>query len=322
MTYIRTPGQIIKHIYHVDTIQFNRKGQTSVFIYWDGKTCLLMDAGTSNDVETLFKNLNQIGIPYDKIVGIVVTHYHFDHAGGAPVLWQKLSKSNPNFKIFLSKDTYHKLQNAESHLIGAKTTYGDRVGEIPRLQQNAYTIMEQDLPLPIKLSDGYQMKLIATPGHTHDHCAPTLFKDDIPIFCFSGESCGALCRESKPVPMPTSMPPSFNFKKYMESCRKISLLSPEALGFCHFGAIIGKKEIAHYLAQHQNEMIQFREIVNRAYKEQPSTQYVVRQVLEFFEKQKTLSRYDSEPNSRNVIFAVTFGMMVDLGYRNPKYEQA
>ena len=107
----------------------------------------------------------------------------------------------------------------------------------------------------------------------------------------------------------------------MDSCRKIALLSPEVLGFCHFGAILGKKEITDYLAQHQKEMYQFRETVIRAYKEQPNTRYVVRQVLEFFKNQNTISSNDSEPNSLNVIFAITFGMMIDLGYRKPKYEQ-
>ena len=185
MTYIRTPGQIIKHVYLADTMQFSQEGQTSVFIYWDRKTCLLMDAGTSDDVEMVLMNLDQIGIPYDKILGIVFTHYHFDHAGGASSLWKKLSKSNPNFKIYVPEDTYHKLQNAEPHIIGAKTTYGDKVGEMPKLKQKAYTLVKKDVSLPIKMADGYQMKLISTPGHTNDHCAPTLFKNgELPFFLF------------------------------------------------------------------------------------------------------------------------------------------
>ena len=321
MTYLTTPGQIAEHVYLADTIQFKKKGQTSIFFYWDGTTCLLMDVGTSNDVETLLKNLNKIGIPYDKVLGIVVTHYHFDHAGGVTRLWQKFSEQYQNFKIFVPKDTYHKLQNAETHMIGAKTTYGNSVGEMNRLPENAYTIVEKDVPLPLKLADGYQLHLITTPGHTDDHCAPTLFQNNKPVFCFSGESCGALCRETIPVSMPTSMPPAFNFEKYMESCRKIALLSPEILGFCHFGAIIGKEKIADYLAQHQDDMVQFRETVIQAYRVQTDTRYVVRQVLKFFEQQKTISPNESEPNSPNVIFAITYGMMVDLGYRNPKYEQ-
>ncbi len=88
MSYITTPGQIVEHVYLVDTKQFNRERQTSVFIYWDGNTCLLMDVGTSNDIELLIKSLNRIGIPEKKILGAVVTHYHFDHAGGVPELWE------------------------------------------------------------------------------------------------------------------------------------------------------------------------------------------------------------------------------------------
>ncbi len=321
MPYITTPGQITKNVYLVDTKQFSREQQTSVFIYWDGNVCLLMDVGTSNDIDMLFMNLDTIGIPIDKVIGIVVTHYHFDHAGGVPELWKKISKQNPDFKIYTPKDTYHKLQDAESHINGAKTTYGDKVGSICRLPENAYSLVEKDVFLPIKLADGYRLKLIAAPGHTDDHCAPTLFENDAPVFCFAGESCGALCRRSTPVFMPTSMPPMFHFEKYMESCRKIVSLAPDVLGFCHFGVIVGKKEIANSLAQHQKDMVRFRDTVIRAYAEQPDTRYVVKQVLKFFEQQGKLGCNESEPNSPNVIFAVTFGMMIDLGYRKPKYEQ-
>jgi len=321
MPYITTPEQILKHVYLVDTKQFNRARQTSIFIYWDGNICLLMDVGTSNDVETLIRRLNQIGIPENKVAGIVVTHYHFDHAGGVPELWEKLSKQNPNFKIFVPKDTYHKLQNPESHMIGAQTTYGDKVGTMHSLPENAFTLVEKDVFLPIKLADGYQLQLIAVPGHTEDHCAPTLFKKGLPVFCFTGESCGALSIEPTPVFMPTSMPPAFNFEKYMNSCRKIASLAPEILGFCHFGAISGKAQIADCLAQHQKDMYRFRDTVIIAYKEHPDTRYVVSRVIKFFEQQGTISSNESEPNSYNVIFAITFGMMIDLGYRKPKYEQ-
>ena len=321
MPYITTPGQIFKYVYLTDTNQFSRERQTSAFIYWDGDTCLLMDVGTSDDVETLFKNLNQLGIPENKVIGIVVTHYHFDHGGGAPTLWQKLSKRNPNFKIIVPKDTYHKLQNAESHIIGAKTTYGDKVGNILRLPENAYTLVEKDVLLPIKLVDGYRLQLIAVPGHSDDHCAPTLFQNGRPVFCFSGESCGALCRAPTPISMPTSMPPTFNFETYMDSCRKVASLAPEILGFGHFGTIDGKAEIADYLAQHQKDMHRFRDTVIRAYKEQPDTRYVVKQVVKHFERQGKISSNESETNSHNVIFAFTFGMMIDLGYRKAKYEQ-
>lgn len=321
MPYITTPGQILKHIYLVDTNQFARKQQTAVFLYWDGNTCLLMDVGTSNDIDGLFQNLHEIGIPKDKVSGIVVTHYHFDHAGGAPELWKKLSKLNSDFTIFVPRDTYHKLQNAESHLIGARTTYGDKVGTIEKLPENAYTIVEKDTFLSFNLANGYQLKLVSVPGHTNDHCAPTLFLNGRAVFCFSGEACGAVCGDISPVLMPTSMPPTFNFEQYMNSCQKIASLSPDIIGFCHFGAIVGKTEIADYLARHQQDMNQFRKIVIKAYKEKPETQYVVKQALRFFGQKGPVTEVESKPNSTNVIFAITFGMMIDLGYRKPKYEQ-
>ncbi len=42
--------------------------------------------------------------------------------------------------------------------------------------------------------------------------------------------------------------------------------------------------------------------------------------MKHFERQGKISSNESETNSHNVIFAFTFGMMIDLGYRKAKYE--
>ena len=68
-------------------------------------------------------------------------------------------------------------------------------------------------------------------------------------------------------------------------------------------------------------MYRFRDTVIRAYNEQPDTRYVVKQVVKLFERHGNVSSNESETNSHNVIFAFTFGMMIDLGYRKAKYEQ-
>jgi len=117
-----------------------------------------------------------------------------------------------------------------------------------------------------KLADGYRLQLTAVPGHSDDHCAPTLFQNGRPVFCFSGESCGALCRAPTPISMPTSMPPTFNFETCMDSCRKVASLAPEILGFGHFGAIDGKAELTDYLAQHQKFAFTFGMMIDLGYR--------------------------------------------------------
>ncbi|MBW2369267.1 MAG: MBL fold metallo-hydrolase [Deltaproteobacteria bacterium] len=321
MPFITTPQRICKHIYLVDTNQFTQNSLTSAFIYWDGSTCLLMDVGTSNDADTLLANLKQHQISPDKVLGIVLTHYHFDHGGGASTLWKKITAQNPDFKIIVPADTHAKLQNPESHLMGAKTTFADKVGKMPTLPEGAFTIVDKDIRLPIELADGYQLQLTSVPGHSDDHCAPTLFQDGKTAFCFSGESCGTVFKAAKPRSMPTSMPPAFNFETYIQSCRKVAALSPEVLGFSHFGAITGKAEVAEYLDRHQQDMHQFRDTVIEAYQENPDTRHVVQQVVKMFKKQGNISRYAEVSGLHNVIFAFTFGMMIDLGYREAKYEQ-
>lgn len=321
MPYIRESCRIGSIIYHVDTLQFGRKYQTSVFIYWDGDICLIMDVGTSNDVDMLLHHLSREGIPGHRIAGIVLTHYHFDHAGGVSELRERMKKLNPEFKVFLTRDTLFKLQNYESHLTGAGTTYGDKVGSMNGLPEEACCLIEKNGSLPLKLEDGYELSLVETSGHTDDHVAPTLFKDGRAMFCYSGESCGAVCRDPGLFSMPTSMPPGFKFERYMKSSLKIASLYPDIMGFGHFGAVTGREEVQDVLARHYESMQHFREVVVQAYREEPETRYVVQKVTEFFKKSGTISPDQSKPNSNNVIFAFTYGMMVDLGYRRPKYEQ-
>ncbi len=63
----------------------------SCFTYWDGNNCLLMDVGTGDDVETLFKHLNQLGIPENKVIGFAMPLS--EHIRSSPIrdMWSNRS---------------------------------------------------------------------------------------------------------------------------------------------------------------------------------------------------------------------------------------
>ena len=332
MTIITESGNFSENLYLIDTEQFSKKRVTTVLCYWDGENCYIIDAGTSDNVQTILRFLKKNNIPLQKVKGLFLSHYHFDHGGGATKLWKLIHRKEEGstFKIITTKGTKEKLQNAESHVIGAKTTFGEFVGSmepIPAdLEEKAYEIISFDENFQLSPSQNFSLRLISTPGHSNDHCSPTIFQNGKTIFCFAGEASGCLYNGSKLVSQPTSMPPNFQFEKYMKSLEKLIDLNPENLGVCHFGVISGKKDVQTYLIGHRKYMVDFRNTVIDLYKKNQSTRYIIENLKEnFFNDEKFVDNYYQELDDHtkflsNLRLALTYGMMISLGFRKPKYE--
>ena len=332
MTIITESGKFMENFYLIDTEQFLNKRITTVFCYWDGENCYLIDIGTSDNVQTILRFLKKNNIHLSKVKGLFLTHYHFDHGGGSTKLWKLIHKKveNSNFKIITTIETKEKLQHAETHVIGAKTTFGNFVGEmqpIPAdLEKDAYEIIPFDANYPLSSTEKINIRLISTPGHCNDHCSPTIFQNGNPIFCFAGEASGCLYNGSELLSQPTSMPPNFQFEIYMISLEKLIDLNPESMGFCHFGVISGKIDVQTFLIGHKKYMIDFRDAVIDLYKKNQSTRFIIENLKDyFFNDEKFIDKYYRELDNHtkflsNLRLALTYGMMVSLGFRKPKYE--
>ena len=332
MTIITESGKFTQNLYLIDTEQFLNKRITTVFCYWDGECCYLIDIGTSDNVQTILRFLKKNNIPLSKVKGLFLSHYHFDHGGGSTKLWKLIHRKEEksNFKIITTKETKAKLQNAESHVIGAKTTFGNFVGEMKPIpvdiEENAYEIISFDKDYVISPSKNITIRLLSTPGHSNDHCSPTIFRNGVPIFCFIGEASGCLYNGSDLLSQPTSMPPNFQYEKYMNSLEKMIELNPEYMGLGHFGVISGKTDVKTYLNGHKKYMIDFRDAVVDLYKKNQSTRYIIENLNEyFFNDEKFIDEYYRNLNNHsnflsNLRLALTYGMMVSLGFRKPKYE--
>jgi glyoxylase-like metal-dependent hydrolase (beta-lactamase superfamily II) len=265
------------------------------------------------------------------VKGIILTHYHFDHAGGVSKLWQQIYPANPSFKIICTKETRNLLQNAADHVVGARSSFGDFVGTMDPIPDEhlaeAYEIVHSNKQLDLQICSEYSVELLATPGHCSDHHCPILYKDGKPLFGFGGEAAGTLYHGSQLVSLPTSMPPHFQFEQYMTSLAKLQALPLDYFGLCHFGVISGREDINTYLANHAKFMYQFRDAIIKFYHENPSTRYIITQCnqsgLNFYERldpffQKTATK---STFFQNLQVALTYGILIDLGYRSSKYEQ-
>lgn len=322
--YLNT-GEICENIFHNDTLQFGVPRIASSFYFWNGSICILIDVGTSDNVNTIIKTLKKNNVPLSKVKGIIPSHYHFDHGGGSLKLWRKMVEINPDFKIIVPQDMHDNLQDAVGHLEGARTTFGDFVGTMDSVPEEAYQIVKKDVDLPIDLKDDWKIRLISTPGHTADHCSPAILKNGKYHFIFIGEASGTLFNSSKIVSLPTCMPPNFKNEDYMKSLSKLTELKPKNVGFGHFGGIRGERDGQIFLREHKKYMEEFRSEINRLYSENPSTRYVLENMGEKLWESRIDPYYSSTPLSvnffKNLRLALTYGMMIDLGFRQPKYEK-
>jgi len=271
----------------------------------------------------VFKSLAGHGIALETLAGITVSHYHFDHGGGCAELFSRMKNINKKFKIYTNSITKNNLQNAAGHVKGAGTTFGKFVGTMEYIPDEAFCIVDPDGYLPLEFSEGERVKLLYTPGHAADHCSPSVIMNGRTIFTFAGEAMGTIYTSDKILSTPTSMPPNFRYNDYISSMNKIRSMNPELLGFCHFGIISGRDDLNFIFNDHFDFMKRFRQGIIDAYNENPSTEHVMAKTEYLWRDRIDESFADvkgSELFFGNLRLALTFGVMVDLGFRNPKYE--
>ncbi len=324
MGIIRKQGWVNPGLYMIDTMQFNMSRITAVFCYWDGKRGVLMDIGTSDNISRVLEVLDEAGIPASKLAGITLSHYHFDHGGGCAELWKRMKFINEDFRIFTTSRTKEFLQNAEGHVRGAGTTFGAFVGTMESVPDEAFEIVGEDCSLPIEFADGAKIKLVHSPGHSPDHCSPSVIRNGRVEFMFVGEACGTFYTEDCILTTPSSMPPNFRYNEYMESLSKIRAMKPEMTGFCHFGVISGRDDVEYFFGEHVSFMERLRAGIIAAFNENPSTARVLEKTASLWENRFDRSLLDvsgSDSFFKNLRLALTYGIMIDLGFREPRYEE-
>ena len=315
-------GKINNYLHHIDLQEFNSSRILSSFIAEFDDCSLFLDSGSSLEVKTALKYAKRSKIPLSSVKYLVTTHHHFDHCGGMWKLYDEVKKYNPDVKILTNIKTKDLLNDYEYHLGRAKRTFGDFIGEMKPIEDKAFKIINpstnfKDFDIIDKFGvNGKEIKLaiLNTPGHTPDHQCPIFIKDNEIDFVFTGEALGTLYHSSKLITMPTSMPVYFRYNEYMNTIENLKKIYPSMAGFGHFGVAHGKENVRKLLLDNELLMKEFRTDVIRFYKEKPETRYIVSKVINKLSLRTDLMG-DKHPILQNIVLAITYGMMMDLGYR-------
>ncbi|MFX0037024.1 MAG: MBL fold metallo-hydrolase [Candidatus Hermodarchaeota archaeon] len=294
---------------------------------------ILFDSATSIDYKKGLRYIKKNRIPLSSFKYLITTHHHFDHNGGMWKLYEEIKEHNPDVKILTNQLTKTLLNDYELHLNRGRSTYGNLVGEMNPIEEDAFKVIEPSKNFnnnPDKLdiietfsTNGSEVKLaiLKTPGHTPDHQTPVLIKDGLIDFIFFGEAAGTIHHSSKLLTLPTSMPIYYNHEDYMETLTNLKNLDLSLkAGFGHYGVVNGKNNVKEILSEHESFMKKFESLIIKYHSEKPETRYILGKIMPVLLPRSDLS-IDHDSVYRNISLAIVYGMMISLGFRSIPEEE-
>jgi glyoxylase-like metal-dependent hydrolase (beta-lactamase superfamily II) len=126
--------------------------------------------------EALFRH----GVSLDDMAFVVMTHAHWDHAGGAGTADDhgRRVSAFPNATHYLHTLEWQAATGGDPLLY--KSYSARTIEPLRELGDRLVTIDDDDVPLPGVL-EGAGIKLVRSSGHTHGHCAIIFEGDDIEL---------------------------------------------------------------------------------------------------------------------------------------------
>lgn len=211
---------------HVLDIHFlNESEVIANYLIESSEGLILIETGPETAAKNLQDAIAELGFDWKQVKHVLLTHIHFDHAGGA---WKFAANGA---KIYVHPIGLPHLNSPEKLWNSAKRIYLD---DMERLWGEMKPISE-DLLVP--LDDGDTLKIgdveiitHYTPGHAIHHNAYQI-GDTI----FTGDVAGVKIEGGPAVP--PCPPPDINIEAWKESIAKLEKLNPKRLFLAHFGEV-------------------------------------------------------------------------------------
>ncbi len=222
-------------------------GDCHVYLLDGGDELALIDAGVGGSVgssDLIMSTVETDGFDVGRISTLLLTHYHFDHMGGAAEIRESLGLT-----VHASPLTATTLENGDEEIISLPAVKA--VGYVPEDYHIQPCPVVPDLIEGAKFTVGrLSVTVYETPGHCNGHVSllveggerTLLLQGDV---VFAG---GTISLQNIP---------DCSIQKYSESVRKLSTLEFEAFLPGHLGISLrdGKRHVSAAAAQFEKLMV-------------------------------------------------------------------
>lgn len=222
-------------IYTVDALYYEPE-LASIHVIRSQDRIAIIDTGTQYSVPQVQSCLNELGLSFEHVDLIILTHIHLDHAGGAGALMALCA----NAQLVVHPKGARHMADPSKLIQGATAVYGEQqfaklYGEISPIDEKR--ICQVNDGDTLKLA-GRKLTFIDTPGHAnHHHCIIDHQTNSV----FTGDTLGvaytALRNEHGAFVMPTTTPVQFNPEALHASIDKVMSFSPQTLYLTHYSAL-------------------------------------------------------------------------------------
>lgn len=318
MTAIRKPGKVTENVTLIDFKYEGVAGVGGIYLIEAGKKCLI-DSGSKDGAPHVIKTLKELNaFPPDYVI---ITHSHWDHSQGVPLLQKKAKQEQKSFEIFASEKAIPLLEDQSYNEVFKQKRY-DNIKDASPLKEGDIIDLE-----------GLALKIIDVPGHSKDHIA---LLDEKNRNIFLGDSIGIKIGDNaflSPI-----MPPFWNKDDYYATLEKLRQIPFDSVCLDHFGYIyddevqtildesrnVTDQELRIYEIAEENDKLDdldyltdlFMKEMNPIIPELKIEKFVMRNMLGFINTARKIVR--KEPIAvANILLKETLGMKVK-GYKIAK----
>ncbi len=215
---------------------YERPRHAASFLMIENGEAVFVETNTVHAVPLLLDALKKNGLEPEQVRHVIVTHIHFDHAGGASVLLDHC----PNADVICHPRARRHLVDPARLIESATRVYGAE--EFERLYMPMHAISEDRVR---SVDDGAQLvfggrtfTFVHTRGHANHHMC---IHDSKSGGVFTGDAFGVeyddARRGDRPFLLCSSAPTDFDPDEALASVDKVMALHPSCLYLTHYGEL-------------------------------------------------------------------------------------
>ncbi|MHA1276895.1 MAG: MBL fold metallo-hydrolase [Candidatus Helarchaeota archaeon] len=259
MNWIKDEGKINENTYLIDSGLFGGEHNMACFVI-QARDRVLIDASGKMEGRKIAKKLQDLKLVPDKLI---LTHAHWDHAGGCNPLLKKF----PELEVMASHHGIQSLQNAREF-----NKWFSDVSPVLRPVENVTPLKDGDI---IDIG-GLELEIFDTPGHTN--CSISIL-DRKNSNLIIGDSLGYKLDTN--LFIGPIMPPEYSEQKLLKTFEKVKAIDYDTISMAHFGMLTG--ELAQDLPEYAKEnYFYWKQFALARWKENPRKEHLIEAMQEKF----------------------------------------